>query len=296
MDIRGAIRRNKRAVYYEGGCVMGCVYKAMNIVNGKWYIGKTVRNLKYRSKAHLYYADTGGGYAFHNALRKYGSENFKWEVLFASEDNSKLLEVEAEFIKQFRTLSPNGYNLTEGGRGSVGYHHTAEAIEKIQKASTGRKHSPESIIKMREIHTGKTITDETRNKLSNAFKGRKLSTESIAKMIAARTGTHHTAEAKGKMHIAQLGNKKNLGKKSSDEKKKKISIANTGKKRSLEISIKLSLLRRGKKRKPTSEETKNKISAANSGKKKPIGALAKAWATRRLMLKEKNDDKLRLVA
>jgi hypothetical protein len=32
------------------GRMMGCVYQAKNIVNGKCYIGKTVHSLKHRTK------------------------------------------------------------------------------------------------------------------------------------------------------------------------------------------------------------------------------------------------------
>jgi len=58
-----------------------------------------------------------------------------------------------------------------------------------------------------------------------------------------------------------------LGKKHSDETRKKLSLTHKGKKMSEECRLKMSLANKGKKRKPMSEETKLKIS--ESIKKKP---------------------------
>ena len=57
------------------------IYKAINQVNGKIYIGQTVGSLKKRIKDHIYDSKRHD-YYFARALRKYGEENFFWLVFF----------------------------------------------------------------------------------------------------------------------------------------------------------------------------------------------------------------------
>lgn len=57
------------------------IYKATNTLNRKVYIGSdyswTKRIIAHKTKS-LNKADN---YYFHNSLRKYGFDNFKWEIL-----------------------------------------------------------------------------------------------------------------------------------------------------------------------------------------------------------------------
>lgn len=59
--------------------------------------------------------------ALNNAIRKYGVENFKIEILLHWCDRKYLNKYERLFIKHYDTLYPNGYNLTEGGDSKVSY-------------------------------------------------------------------------------------------------------------------------------------------------------------------------------
>jgi predicted GIY-YIG superfamily endonuclease len=56
------------------------VYKAENKLNGNLYIGKTTRSLEERRNGHISESKSDN-LRFHNALRKYGPENFAWSVL-----------------------------------------------------------------------------------------------------------------------------------------------------------------------------------------------------------------------
>lgn len=91
------------------------VYKATNLVNNKIYIGKT-RNLGYRKIEHLYKAfKTKHNNYFHNAIKKYGKENFKWEILLELYDEEDAYNKEKEIIAlQNKELL---YNVEEGGGG-----------------------------------------------------------------------------------------------------------------------------------------------------------------------------------
>lgn len=92
--------------------------------SGKSYIGQAIKFLPngrrhgyvQRFKQHIYEAKTNKNFsvALDNALRKYNYEGFKL-VLLKECPTEELNFWEQAFIKQYNTLTPNGYNLTEGG-------------------------------------------------------------------------------------------------------------------------------------------------------------------------------------
>lgn len=91
----------------------GIIYKITNKVNGKSYIGQTRYTLEFRWRQHLHKKDNT---YFHNAIRKYGSDNFQLEVLEEC-PYSSLNEREIFYIAKYNTLK-DGYNLTLGGSGN----------------------------------------------------------------------------------------------------------------------------------------------------------------------------------
>ena len=103
------------------------IYKATNKVNGKSYIGQTIRTLYERKKSHFNVAYNNPQFAFHNAIRKYGKENFKWEILCGCKDIDELNKKEKYYIKEYKTFGKNGYNMTTGREGFI---MSPEAIEK----------------------------------------------------------------------------------------------------------------------------------------------------------------------
>lgn len=102
------------------------VYKATNKIDWLMYIGKTARSLEQRIKEHF----KEKGY-FPNSLRKYGSDGFWWEVICECYSEADMNEQEKWFIEVFNSKYPNGYNLTDGGEGVSGYHHTEEAKRRM---------------------------------------------------------------------------------------------------------------------------------------------------------------------
>lgn len=90
------------------------IYIIKNKINNKFYVGQS-NNPTYRWKQHKWRSINGedkGKSAIHDAMRKYGVENFEFTILgwFVDYNNK-----EKEYIKKYNSLSPNGYNLTEGG-------------------------------------------------------------------------------------------------------------------------------------------------------------------------------------
>lgn len=118
---------------------MGIVYKATNTVNGKIYIGKTVESLKVRIQEHYSSAKRKAyNSSFLCALQKYAKENFTWEVLFESDDESSLFNKEIELIQYYNSRNSDvGYNLTNGGEGCSGRVLSKETKAKISSAHKG---------------------------------------------------------------------------------------------------------------------------------------------------------------
>ena len=98
---------------------MAIVYSYTNLINGKKYIGQTI-NPEQRKSAHKssYQNEKDQEYdsLFHRALRKYGWNNFKYEVLIEDDNLDLINELEAFYINFYNTKTPNGYNILDGGR------------------------------------------------------------------------------------------------------------------------------------------------------------------------------------
>ena len=97
------------------------IYRATCLTTGLCYIGYTSKGLKSRKWSHHNNAfkrlNTG---KFYNAMRKYGADNFVWDILYESWDIDYCYGiVEAALISQFNTMN-NGYNTSPGGfRGPI---------------------------------------------------------------------------------------------------------------------------------------------------------------------------------
>lgn len=120
--------------------IEGKVYLITNKINGKKYVGQTIRPIAQRFREHCR-ADSVIGCA----IRKYGEFNFTIEHIDTAFSLEELNALEQFWIKEHDSYN-NGYNLTiGGGSGTVGYRHTEDARKK-----------------MSESHTGKTITARQR--------------------------------------------------------------------------------------------------------------------------------------
>lgn len=95
------------------------IYKATNLVNNKVYIGQTTQTLQdriYHHKKDSYRTDRPKVY-FHNAIFKYGIDNFKFEVIEYCDNVEMLNEREIYWISYYdSTNKDKGYNLDSGGR------------------------------------------------------------------------------------------------------------------------------------------------------------------------------------
>ena len=95
----------------------GIIYKATNKINNKIYIGQTTKTLEERIYRHIYRANHSLNIThthFINAIRKYGEENFIWEVIDKGKNQEELNEKEIYWIKYYNSVN-DGYNIQDGG-------------------------------------------------------------------------------------------------------------------------------------------------------------------------------------
>lgn len=109
------------------------IYKCVNLKNGKIYVGID-KNWPTRRYAHKSNSKLNKGFSLHAAIRKYGWENFQWEVLYNTKDDLHAKEMESFFIAEFNSFN-NGYNETYGGEGSPGKKQS----EKNKKEQSNRR-------------------------------------------------------------------------------------------------------------------------------------------------------------
>lgn len=244
----------------------GIIYKYTS-PSGKSYVGQTVRPKERMAK----HRRMEGDCAFHRAIKKYGFDNFKYEVLVTvdlddeQELKQKLDFFEKFYIRKFHTFGENGYNLTAGGGGTLGVKLSEEAKQNISEVHKGKALSEEHKKHLSEAHKGIKLppcSEETRRKLSEAGKGRIVSEETKAKLSESHKGHFHSEETKRKMSEAR--------KNPSEETRRKISESQKGRKkppRSEEHSRKISESNKGRqpwnKGKTMSEELRQKNSEAN---------------------------------
>ena len=103
------------------------------MINGKVYIGQTIRDLMERWGEHQ---RPDSNSIISKAIRKYGVENFTIEQIDLADDLEELNKREIEWINNYKSVVPNGYNLLSGG-GGVGKHHST-SIQKMSKSMMGR--------------------------------------------------------------------------------------------------------------------------------------------------------------
>jgi group I intron endonuclease len=136
------------------------IYLVTNKINGLKYIGQTIKTLEERKNQHIKNALRGSKYHFHRAIKKYGPDNFEWEVLEGVVSVDDLNYLEIYYIEKYNTFIGEGYNSTKGGHGCSGWKHSEETKRIIGEKSKEQIRKP--------------LTNEQRKKLSDFQKDKTL--------------------------------------------------------------------------------------------------------------------------
>ena len=161
------------------------LYSIKNLLSGKQYVGKA-NDPDHRWKEHLACARLNPILVIDYAIRKYGAENFTFEVIgeFESEELAYLYE-SFEIQNRFSLVSQFGYNVSAGGRGGkAGFLLSEEVRKRISEKRKGMK-----------------FTDQHRANLSKAFTGRKHSAETRLKMSQSRQGSKNSQSKLSEEHV-----------------------------------------------------------------------------------------------
>lgn len=147
--------------------VFGIIYKITCNINGKVYIGQTIRPLEQRFKRHIdeALAAENPRIKFQRAIKKYGKENFTVEKIDECFSQDELNEKEKFWIKFYNSIEC-GYNTAEGSRGGNTYagiseEQLLEIKQKIGRANKGRNNGNSNQLKAFSVKTNKEYFFET---------------------------------------------------------------------------------------------------------------------------------------
>ncbi|ARK07976.1 hypothetical protein phiA829_156 [Aeromonas phage phiA8-29] len=149
------------------------VYRVTNLINGKCYIGVTSRDPNFRWWEHKNAAKTGGGFALHQAIRKYGEDNFSFDVLCCTKKRDDLVALEIYLIRENNSLcfGGHGYNMTEGGDGATHIGRVSvrdpNTNETFQTDVTDPRYVSGELV---PANLGSKRADSSRRKISEAAK------------------------------------------------------------------------------------------------------------------------------
>lgn len=177
------------------------VYKITNKINGKIYIGKTIKDdIQKRLKEHYNFSSNKGKkMMISEAIKKYGLENFEIQSIYKGVDDEDICKAEIKFIKLFKSTDKSiGYNILSGGNGVVPTEELRKKLSERAKLRIGelnpffgKNHTQEQKHKWQKnrsgVSTRKTpISQEEKNRASKRLKELRKDPEFINKMLNNR--------------------------------------------------------------------------------------------------------------
>ena len=148
---------------------MACIYKIVNQINQKMYIGQTTVTVERRWQKHI--SDSKRkelqNRPLYKAFNKYGIENFLIEIIEEC-SNDILAEREKFWILHFNTCSGEGYNATFGGDGSrridveniINLYEETKSIREVSRITGHTRGAISKILECENINTKFRNVDE----------------------------------------------------------------------------------------------------------------------------------------
>ena len=144
------------------------IYKITNLINNKLYIGQTCKTLNERMLTHKNSMISGVNTHLYNAMRRYGWENFKFEVVCKATSQEELDELEVYYIDYYDTYR-HGYNMTLGGSTNpMVCKAVKEKHDNIMRSESVRNKIRDSVKQYFAENGG--VSEKTRKKLSDQKK------------------------------------------------------------------------------------------------------------------------------
>lgn len=211
----------------ENVAVASGVYKIVNGLDGKCYVGSAVR-LAVRLRHHRNALIRGEhrSVLLQRAWNKHGAEAFSF---------SPLLVCAKENLLMYEQICIDGmkpaYNICKVAGSRLGAKYSEESRALLSRIRSAKPRSPKQLEHLRNLAAAK-----------RGVAGPKHSDVTKAKIAALRTGTRHRPETI-----------------------EKIAVANTGRLHSEDTRAKISASKVGQKRQPFSAEWRAKLGAASAG-------------------------------
>lgn len=163
----------------------GYIYKTTSLIDGRIYIGQRKGEFDQNYK--------GSGLHIKRAFKKFGKYSFKLEVVCWLPTPEQLDEFEKFLIAKYREIigRENLFNIFDGG--------------------------VEGRVDGQPFRLRANVSEEARRKMSEARKG-------VSPWNKGKTGVY-TSEAKTKMSLAKKGSQTWIGKKHSEESRRKMSVS-----------------------------------------------------------------------
>lgn len=154
------------------------IYKIVNIVNNKIYVGSTLKSFKNRFKTHikLLKKNQHENSILQNAWNKYGENSFIFEIIesFDKIESNDLLNLEQKYIKQYDSTNRNiGYNICSVGKSRYGTKWSEES--KNNRCGKGNPMFGKGYLREGELNPmfGKTLTQQHKDNMSKSLTGLK---------------------------------------------------------------------------------------------------------------------------
>jgi group I intron endonuclease len=190
---------------------MGSIYKITNKLNGKNYIGQA-QNVNERFKNHKSNAfckndkNNNNIPKLYNAFRKYGLDNFRFEIISDDIDNIQLDFWERFYICLYNSVD-GGYNITFGGSTPLGIKRSEEFKRKMSESKKGTTASEETKEKLRKIMLGVKRSQETKDKMSRSASNKPKSLEHRKNLSNAKKGKPFILSEETKQKLKEINTK-----------------------------------------------------------------------------------------
>lgn len=163
---------------------MFVIYKA-EFPNGKVYIGKT-KDFDDRKIKHSYstrYYNT----KLTNAIKKYGFESIKWDIIFETDDPELINKKESELIIKYDSIK-NGYNISTGGDGGDTISNNPRRLDIIRQQLKSKGYEDSNYVEISDIISKSIVDDYLINKLSLKSLSRKykISRQRITRFLKSK--------------------------------------------------------------------------------------------------------------
>jgi group I intron endonuclease len=165
------------------------IYKIVNIVNNKCYIGSSIA-IRKRLSDHKRRLRKGQHNNIHmqKAWNKYGETSFSFDILLYCSGND-LFFYEDRAIATFKVLDKvSGYNCMPARRTDLSGSNYVKFRQQIAETQRKIMQSPDARERISQANKGRILTKETRQRMSIARKGRKMSREFCLKMSEINKG------------------------------------------------------------------------------------------------------------